>query len=438
MTTTSLTTSRNPQACRHDAHGAPVHEWESLRAFVDAGVKPDGLHVVATGDGTHLDVLTSGNPYRPTSTPVLVVFNGAVVKRDERRPPFLSGRGIAEDTGWPFVAVSDPSLAHAEDLAIAWYAGSQVQDVQGDVVELLRPLARAQENLWLVGGSAGGFAALVMGHLLGSSVSVLAWNPQTDLLEYWAGHVQRYVRSSFPEIAGRMAQPDWKKHARQAFRRHHLVHSVPEAFLPGQRPRRLVYLQNHDDWHVVSHCVPYLRGFGYERVADGVHALDDEHVVWFPEIGHGHPAPPREAVVQILRTVTQPTWTARDSVEFLDATGIFPRESRSPLTRPRDLTAWGSRVTDRIRITLEGRQVTVRLEDLPERFGGISAEFETRAAGRRVHVQRYSVGAYGYAVPGTAGTDLEVRVTVQDGFGNVLHTEALSVPATPGTGVAGT
>ena len=428
MTTQPLASLNEPQACDHDAHKVPVHQWDSIRVFVDAASKPDGLHVIGTGTGTHLDLFTSGEPFRPTSDPVLVVFNGAVTKRDERRPPFLSGRGIAQDTGWPFVAISDPSLAHSENLSIAWYAGSQATDTQRDMYRILRPLAGAQQNLWLVGGSAGGFAALTLGHMLGSAASVFAWNPQTDLLEYWAGHVQKYVRHSFPEIAGRMSQPDWKNHARQAFRRHNLVHSVPEAFLPGQRPRRLVYLQNHDDWHVVSHCVPYLRGFGYERVADGIHAQDDEHVVWFPEVGHGHPAPPREAVVEVLRAVTAENWTARQSVEFLDATGVFPRDAWSPQTRPRDLTEWGQRITERILITQDGRRLAVRLRDLRERFGGMSAEFETKVGGKRVHVQRYSVGLYEYTVPSTVEGAGEVLVTVRDGFGNVFRVEAFSVP----------
>lgn len=426
-------TLSEPQACRHDAHDVPVHEWDDIRAFLDAPATPDGLHVIGTSDGGHLDVLTAGNPFRPATTPVLAVFNGAVTKREERRPPFLSGRGIAQETGWPFVAISDPSLAHAEDLSIAWYVGSQAHSTQHDMLRILRPLARAQQNLWLMGGSAGGFAALTLGHMLGSAASVFVWNPQTDLLEYWAGYVQHYVRSSFPEVAGRMARPDWKTHARRAFRRHGLVHSVPGAFLPHQRPRRLVYLQNHDDWHVVAHCVPYLRAFGYRRVSDGLHAQDDEHVVWFPEIGHGHPAPHKDAVVRALRAVTENAWTARQSVEFLDSTEVFPRVSWSPQTRPRDLTDWGARVTGRIRIEQDDRRLAVRLVGYRERFGGIAAEFETTVAGRRVHVQRYSVGSYEYTVPATVQDEAEVLVTVQDGFGNVLRRTSFTVPPLPGS-----
>ncbi|GAA4699721.1 hypothetical protein GCM10025781_17270 [Kocuria gwangalliensis] len=416
-----------PQACNHEAHRVKIHEWESIAQFISAAAKPDGLHVIDTGRDTHLDILTSGDPYRPASKPTLVIFNGAVTKRDERVPPFLSGRGIAHDTGWPFVAISDPSIGLSKDTSIAWYAGNSQVNLQREIFRLIRPLSRVQKNLWLVGGSAGGFAALVFGHMLGSAASVFVWNAQTDVLEYSAGYVKNYVKNSFPEIAGRMNEYDWKKYARNKFRRHNYIYSIQEAFLPHQRPRRILYLQNHNDWHVISHCVPYLNSFNYKRLGDGLYAQDENHVIWFPEIGNGHPAPHKDAILTILKSVSAPQWSLLDSVEIMEATGVFPVNQRSPLTRPRAIHHWGKRISDRIRIEESGRKITVTLKDLPLHYGGVSVGFASYVEGSRIDRQLYNSGLYEYTVPIKDHKKIIVRILVQDGFGNPLKSETIEV-----------
>lgn len=428
---TSRIESANIQPCNHEAHRVEVHEWKSVAEFVSASVKPDGLHVIGTGAGTHLDILTSGNPYHAKGKPTLVIFNGAVSKRDERIPPFLSGRGIAHDTGWPFVAIADPSINISKDTSIAWYSGNSQVNVQQEIFRLLRPLSRAQNNLWLVGGSAGGFAALLFGHMLGNAASVFVWNAQTGIIEYSAGYVKNYLKYSFPEMAGRVNSGDWKKYARGEFRRHNFVHSIQDTFLPNQRPRKLLYIQNHNDWHVISHCVPYLKTFEYQRQGDGLYVQDENHVIWFPEIGNGHPAPQKDAIIQILKLASASDLSIVDSVEIMEATAVFPSDQRSPMTRPRDLRHWGKRITDRIRFDRSGEIISVVIRDHPKRYGGLNVEFLSYVEGKRIDRQPYNTGSFEYSVPTPENETVSVEIKVQDGFGNLLKFETMEfVPHT--------
>lgn len=104
---------------------------------------------------------------------MLVVFSGAITDRETKVPPFFSGSGLAASTGHAFVAISDPGIELSGQIAIAWYAGSAHHDTRSALIELLGPLSRRiGKELWLVGGSAGGFSALAMGHALPGGPSV--------------------------------------------------------------------------------------------------------------------------------------------------------------------------------------------------------------------------------------------------------------------------
>ncbi|WP_282852940.1 hypothetical protein [Gulosibacter sediminis] len=240
----------------------PVH-WASLEEFLAAGSHPDGIHVIGEGPAQQVEIMLGGDPFASGGATAIVIFSGAVTQRTEKIPPFFSGSGMAAVLGHPYVAVADTSLELSSSIGLAWYSGNSMFDQSDALRRLFTPLAEQKgEDLWLVGGSAGGFAALNLAHLLPRHPSVFTWNPQTDLIEYSREHVVEYATSAFPIPPHELAGDDYKQVLRAAFSYFGRRHTVLDD-LPNQGPGRLVYLQNASDWHLTRHCIPYMNAHGY-------------------------------------------------------------------------------------------------------------------------------------------------------------------------------
>lgn len=398
----------------------PVTRWESFEAFDDAGAeRQDGVHVISGPQGTQLEILLGGRPFDQSSRPVLVVFSGAVTKREERVPPFFSGRGIAQKTGVPFIAISDPVLSLAKDLNIGWYAGTQAQDIQSEIERLLRPLSlRIGKNLWMMGGSAGAFAALEMGHRLGPDCSVFVWNPQTDVIEYSPPLARSYLTRAFPSHAEQLSGGQWKQHARDVMAFYGRRRSLVEDFLPSQSPGRVLYLQSTTDWHVQKHCAPYLDGHDYQRVSSGVWARHPDQVVWLAETGQGHAPPSATTVVEMLKTLFESTETVLEEVTRWDALPLFP--GRDLNLRPEDLQPLAAMLEKAFDCRVDQGSVVMTVDSIPPRFGGLRCDIAvTNEAGARTG------GVNGYNVPGTWRGDLQattgaVEIQIRDGFDHLL------------------
>ncbi|MGY5765398.1 hypothetical protein ACXET9_09360 [Brachybacterium sp. DNPG3] len=402
----------------------PVTRWESVEAFHSAAEHEDGVHVIGDRAGHQIELLTGGNPFEAIEGPVLVVFSGAVSKREERVPPFFSGSNLAASTGHPFVAISDPGVGLTDTMAIAWYAGSSHFDTPAVIREVLSPISRRLgRELWLVGGSAGGFAALLVGHSLPGAPSVFVWNPQTDFVEYGRRFVVDYVKAAFPVSEKELSGPDYQNVVRAVFRHYGRTHSLLGE-LPSQGPGRLFYLQNATDSHFPVHCRPYLRNSDFTRYGRGVWRRDRDHVIWIADVAPGHTPPSREQLSELLYRLTHTDEDVLTTVQRLDSVDYFD-DDRS--ARPEPLALVAEEIRSRIELEWDGAMLHAG-GTLPRFYGGIEWRAILMSAGQAVE-RSPRIRGLGSWRPKEVPARSRFTVMVYDGFGDEIFRESVPVAA---------
>jgi len=121
----------------------------------------------------------------------VVIFGGAV-SGSIGSVPIYSGIGVGSELPANMLLISDPTLQLSRDLTLGWYAGNKEwPNLQSDLSQLIVALAGGT-SIVLFGGSGGGFAALDQGARIPGS-TVVASNPQTNILKYYRAPVERYI-----------------------------------------------------------------------------------------------------------------------------------------------------------------------------------------------------------------------------------------------------
>lgn len=286
-------------------------EWPSIQAFLDANgmAYGDGLHSIQV-EQLPLDLLWV-NPTKlvDDAQKVLpVFFSGAVTARQGRPGPFFSGRGMAQSLDIATLCIADPSLALDPALELGWYAGSDRQSTQSALSKLLDGIAqRLGVELLMVGGSGGGFAALLYAGRLGKRASALAWNPQTDLLGYYRPAVRQYLKTCVPEFA--WLDDDVFAQARKILSVIGIEPSVIPSYAAGNRPRRLLCLQNADDaFHIRHHAGALISRLDVQDVEQAGHYCDNESEMLFSfdHWGKGHDPLPKSMLIRVLAQMLDP------------------------------------------------------------------------------------------------------------------------------------
>lgn len=404
-----------------------VHRWADLSEFHGAAQREDGFHVIADAHGGPLELLALGRPFEQYGAPVMVVFSGAITNRQKRTPPFASGRNLAPGLGVPLIAISDPTLSLDRTMNIGWYAGTAMHDVQSAVDDLLQPLAtRLAGDLWLVGGSAGGFAALDMAHRLGRHCSAFVWNPQTSITEYLPNYAKKFAKIAFPRLGGQLQAPDWKQRLRQEARswgrRVELISDV----VPAQAPHRMLYLQGVDDWHMQSHCAPYLKEHGYARRAPGIWTRGEDRCIWIAETGEGHTPPAPAAIHDILsRLLSEEDSTTLQRTLDLDARPLFGE--RTLLERPEALQEVKGMIAQLVSWRLRGSAVEGSARELQPGYGRMRWEAVMLDEGGRPLKRSPQLSLPGRWELPELESARRLRITLVDGFGDVLVRRYLQI-----------
>ncbi len=313
-----------PPDCDYSRYQPHVRTWTSVEAFLGVPVEEwvAGVHVIHH-DGGHLDVLVGGRPWTVRSGRCLPVFlTGAVSTRGRALGPFFSGRNLARDVGTPFLAVSDPTLDIDPDLDLGWYTGPLGSGIQTQLSRLLDAVAaRLERELLLVGGSGGGFACLDQADRLLGPLSVLVWNPQTDLLDYSAPAVLQYLVSLTGRTSEQVAA--WSSEERAAVLEAGGVrHSVRVAPLAASTPRRLLYLQNATDDHLADHALPYFHGTGWDQGLRGRWTDGHGGVALVAPMSEGHLPPPREVLLTAFTELLDSRTSARTVADRLGQSAL--------------------------------------------------------------------------------------------------------------------
>lgn len=409
-------------------------EVASVEAAVDEAIAADGL-VSVCGQHPPIDVLVSGLATAPdhTGAPILVGLSGAVAGRSGKPGPFLSGAGIARDTGLPLVALSDPTLALDPDVPLGWYAGNHtMRDLPTKLAEMLASLAtRTRRRLLLFGGSGGGFAAMQLAALIGERATALAWNPQTAIADYVPASVAHYLRVAFPTTADEATQalalPAAAAHARLRWL---LDRECPHHDLRGGHAgeHRVLYMQNLGDWHVGKHAGPYLQAL--RPVAGDGSALaseDGRQVMWLGAWGDGHATPSRDMILTALLALAEradPAFAAERLERQAVRQGDIASTARS--------LRYGSR-THSLNLSLHadnGRvEARASLDAMPGRpTAQVDYAFYLLRDGKRGDARWYRPeNTAVFQIPSTGGR-LQVQAFARDMFHDVLVSPPVDLP----------
>lgn len=256
--------------------------WESPRAFIEAGVPLPGLHLIQTC-GCPIEFLVQGRgaDFKPEDA-LPVFFSGG--RGDAKAPACFPGPSVFGQSGRPCICLADPSLSLAHDLKTGWYAGNRWQRLQDELTDILAHLSDSfGSELLLIGEGAGGFAALCFGMRLGSRASVLVWNPHTDLLKCPRPGVEAYLKAAFPGLA--VGLDDCAALAESLSE---LGVRVSVTTAGESTPRRLLYLQDSGGPQVKAHAAPLMTGHGFMPVESDLYvACGGWHALHLGNWGQG-------------------------------------------------------------------------------------------------------------------------------------------------------
>ncbi|WP_083290853.1 hypothetical protein [Corynebacterium sp. HMSC08D02] len=244
----------------------PVVFHSSPSAFHQSPGFGDGIHRISLGI-SHLDILVRKRP----GNSVLVVFSGAV-DRTDTTPPYFSGVGLSSWLPFSLISISDPAFTVDETLRIGWYTGVRDEPIQTLIPEVIDTVLSRwkKRKAVLLGGSAGGFAALATAPQLRHSSATFAMNPQTNIENYHHKHSVKawasVCKSEAPEQVIDLASY-YKTVARQP---------------------TITYFQNSTDIHKDTHAEPFLA------------MLSERPTYVLGDWGEGHIPPPTEVLAAYL------------------------------------------------------------------------------------------------------------------------------------------
>ncbi|WP_141750391.1 hypothetical protein [Corynebacterium sp. HMSC055D05] len=244
---------------------SPQVLYGSVEKFLSSEHYGNGIHTICLGK-SHLDVLLRYRPYGH----VLVVFGGAVDRR-KGVPPYFSGVGLSEKIPVSLISISDPAFTVDPDIRIGWYTGissEPIQELTSQIIDAVLARWRKKKAV-LLGGSAGGFAALAAAPRLVHKAEAVVMNPQTDIEQYHHKHSVAEWR----RVCGENPQQ---------------VTNLANYYASFDSKPAITYFQNLSDVHLETHARPFLTSLNHDvEVIEGS---------W----GEGHVPPPPETIAACL------------------------------------------------------------------------------------------------------------------------------------------
>ncbi|MCO4276556.1 D-glucuronyl C5-epimerase family protein [Pseudarthrobacter sp. HLT3-5] len=273
-------------------HGVPIYTWDSIESsmVVTDGYRGHRARHIVRAKGTPEDFLNISSLYVPGESNVLIVpLHGALVRENVTLPRFEWQAALAHRPDH-LLFLADTTLDHSDVLTLAWYIGTQKDDLTRKLATYIRHVAKQLgiETIVLLGSSGGGYAAISIGTYLENSCSI-AFTPQTNVWDFTPGHSKNLMNEVFPEFESQEALND----------------AFPERFSLLERYARLphknrfIYFQNSGDReHVLSHKKPFAEFLGV-RLPDG-RTFDQSGVFVTMYHGDGHVRPPKERLDPLI------------------------------------------------------------------------------------------------------------------------------------------
>jgi len=269
----------------------------------------DGIYTIPSGK-SNIDILIRGFYKNKTSlepkTNCIVCFSGALTEQTAlMQPPYFFGVGISDGSNLPLISISDPTLALSDNLRLAWYAGNEsersLQVLISIIIDCICSAHKFQPIF--VGGSGGGFAALVQSFLSKRESIALVWNPQTAIGKYELNPVLDFLDTAFPKAMNKFRtrldidKETLNKHLNETG----IIHNICNKNLA----HKIIYLQNKNDWHVLEHLNPFFRDKKISRLGKNSFLCEEKIGLHFGDWGPCHEGPPTNIIVDLLNSSTQ-------------------------------------------------------------------------------------------------------------------------------------
>jgi predicted esterase YcpF (UPF0227 family) len=336
-------------------------QWGGLRSETSDKstiLVSEGVHIKRWRESVIIYRITNASLLRESET-LLVGFNAAISKRDEKVAPFFTGGGKATNLKSPILSISDSSTHHG-DVALGWYLGTlEDPNYQENLAEFIQQLCLENKvKPILFGGSGGGFASIAVGDLLNIESIVFAMNPQTNVLDWFEGPLKKLYKNQ------------WNVSTKEDFNLVLEQQNIRYSFdkLQQNPKSKVLILQNlFDDLQMVKHMKAV---FGDLSIQNLTPTGTKSNLTWFIGCwGPGHFSPWPYQIKECLRRITS-TQEIQGAVEYL-MSEFYP-----------DMT---------------GSKPTVNLQDISLSGGGTFGDFNSILSYRaRSDLERLKIPIYGF------------------------------------------
>ncbi|MGP9736136.1 alpha/beta hydrolase family protein [Brachybacterium sp. AOP42-C2-15] len=274
-------------------HDAPIIRWADLALF---SPRPEKARYQIAPAPHHGETLPLEVLYQPGEGDTLIVVLHGAIDREKYTPPRFEWLGTLAGRTEHVLYVADPTLSLASDLQIGWYVGSGSEDVLDRVARLVARTRDAigAKRVLLMGGSAGGYASLMVGARTPDS-RVLAFNPQVTIADYHARFARRLREVAFADHA------DLEVARRAHPRRLSVLDAYPST---STMPHRALIVQNvADEFHRVNHLGKLAAQLGMPVAR----ALSEDGRMEFDlrTLSAGHDMPYRHILLRYLELVLE-------------------------------------------------------------------------------------------------------------------------------------
>jgi hypothetical protein len=186
-----------------------------------------------------------------------VIFNGAV-DRDKYPVPVFARWNWHALFNAPILAVFDPALHLDPKLRVGWSMGTRTHDATAVMARIATATARVlgieEGRVVCYGSSSGGFAAITVAARMQQGRFV-AYNPQTEVLRYYRGHVR--------DMAAVFAQGETAEDLAAAHPlRWSAIEALRGACTQGRDVRGVIAQNTVDRYHYEGHYLPFCEAFG--------------------------------------------------------------------------------------------------------------------------------------------------------------------------------
>lgn len=231
--------------------------------------------------------------------PLIVFFNGAKKRTNELKLPIFSGLKVTPHNLVSRVSINDPSLYMADDISMAWYAGSLHIPLQKEIIpRIIHKLIQLTDTKRLIfaGGSAGGFASLYYSKKFKDSICITS-NPQTSIFRYHKSHVNRYLKYCFDidDLSIFKERPDLRPK----------ITTNLNKYYSNNLENYIFYLQNSQDTHHINrHFNPFMQSLGIEpSITPGLKNYNNRLLVYIGEWGEGHKTAPSTFWCNLIKNI---------------------------------------------------------------------------------------------------------------------------------------